>query len=74
MIASTALVLMMTLRGSRCFTAAWSGRRTFSRRWRRASSRPRSCRSVGLLGYSLTFSGDGAYLGDFARIGLMGLG
>jgi len=29
---------------------------------------------VGAARYSLTFSGDGAYLGDFARIGLMGIG
>ena len=66
---------MMTLPGLALFTAAWSGRRTFSLPWRTASSPPRSCRSCG--GCSATAwpcCCFGSYLGDFARIALMGIG
>ena len=75
MISATGLVLMMTIRAWRCSIAAWCARRTCSPPWRRASPAPRLCSLLWfVVGYTLSFVGDGAWLGTFERLFLRGIG
>ncbi len=75
MIASTALVLMMTLPGLALFYCGMVRKKNILATMAQSLVATALVSILwGLLGYSLAFSGDGAYLGDFARIGLMGIG
>jgi ammonium transporter, Amt family len=74
MIICTALVLMMTLPGLALFYAGMVRKKNV------LSTLAQSTASIGLIsllwfvfGYSLSFSGDGAYLGNFDRLFLNGI-
>ncbi len=75
MIAATALVLMMTLPGLALFYCGMVRKKNILATMAQSLVATALVSILwGLLGYSLAFSGDGAYLGDFARIALMGIG
>ena len=75
MIVATALVLMMTLPGLALFYCGMVRKKNILATMAQSLVATALVSILwGLLGYSLAFSGDGAYLGDFARIALMGIG
>jgi Amt family ammonium transporter len=75
MIAATALVLMMTMPGLALFYCGMVRKKNILATMAQSLAATALVSILwGLLGYSLAFSGEGAYLGDFARIGLMGVG
>jgi Amt family ammonium transporter len=75
MIAATALVLMMTLPGLALFYCGMVRKKNILATMAQSLAATALVSILwGLLGYSLAFSGEGAYLGDFARIGLKGVG
>ena len=75
MIAATALVLMMTLPGLALFYCGMVRKKNILATMAQSLVATALVSILwGLLGYSLAFSGDGAYLGDFARVALSGIG
>jgi Amt family ammonium transporter len=75
MIVATALVLMMTLPGLALFYCGMVRKKNILATMAQSLVATALVSILwGLIGYSLAFSGDGAYLGDFARIALMGIG
>ncbi len=75
MIAATALVLMMTLPGLALFYSGMVRRKNVLATMAQSLIATAVVSLLwGLIGYSLAFSGDGAYLGDFSRIMLKGVG
>ncbi len=75
MIAATALVLMMTLPGLALFYCGMVRKKNILATMAQSLVATAVVSILwGLFGYSLAFSGEGAYLGDFARIALMGIG
>ncbi|HEY8138719.1 MAG TPA: ammonium transporter [Methylocystis sp.] len=75
MIVATALVLMMTLPGLALFYCGMVRKKNILATMAQSLVATALVSILwGLVGYSLAFSGDGAYLGDFARMGLMGIG
>jgi Amt family ammonium transporter len=75
MIVATALVLMMTLPGLALFYCGMVRKKNILATMAQSLVATALVSILwGLLGYSLAFSGEAAYLGDFARIALMGIG
>ena len=75
MIAATALVLMMTLPGLALFYCGMVRKKNILATMAQSLVATALVSILwGLVGYSLAFSGEGAYLGDFARMALMGVG
>jgi Amt family ammonium transporter len=75
MIAATALVLMMTLPGLALFYSGMVRKKNVLATMAQSLIATAIVSLLwGLAGYSLSFSGDGPYIGDFARVMLAGVG
>jgi len=75
MIAATALVLMMTLPGLALFYSGMVRKKNVLATMAQSLIATAIVSLLwGALGYSLAFSGDGAYIGDLARVMLRGVG
>ncbi len=75
MIAATALVLMMTLPGLALFYSGMVRKKNVLATMAQSLIATAIVSLLwGVVGYSLVFSGEGAYIGDFARVMLSGVG
>ena len=75
MIAATALVLMMTLPGLALFYSGMVRKKNVLATMAQSLIATAVVSLLwGVVGYSLAFSGEGAYIGDFARVMLSGVG